>query len=162
MRNINTIYIHYSASSWGNAKEIDRWHKARGWRCIGYHFVILNGYPTSMGDFVPDLDGAIERGRPISEIGAHVANQNANSIGICMIGGAVTPAQRATALKLCKELMDEYPTIDRILGHKEAPGAATECPGSFDMNAFRRDLRDETKAEVEYLESKIVITIPRR
>ena len=40
------ITIHCSDSEWGNADVIDEWHKKRGWDGIGYHYVILNGYPT--------------------------------------------------------------------------------------------------------------------
>ena len=43
MRKINDIILHCSATKEGRdftVADIDRWHKARGWRCIGYHFVI--------------------------------------------------------------------------------------------------------------------------
>ncbi|HMQ62785.1 MAG TPA: hypothetical protein PKE06_19045, partial [Flavilitoribacter sp.] len=39
------------------AKEIDRWHRAKGWFTIGYHFAIRR-------------DGSIEYGRELSEVGA--------------------------------------------------------------------------------------------
>ena len=41
---------------------------------IGYHYVVL-------------LDGTIQAGRPIERQGAHCVGHNANSIGICYIGG---------------------------------------------------------------------------
>ena len=66
MREINKIIIHCSATKEGqdiSAATIDEWHKARGWRSIGYHYVI-------------GLDGMIEYGRPITETGAHVKNHN--------------------------------------------------------------------------------------
>ena len=46
----DTIIIHCSATRAGQdftAADIDRWHRARGFRSIGYHFVIR-------------LDGTIE------------------------------------------------------------------------------------------------------
>ena len=46
----------------------------RGWRDIGYHFVIRR-------------DGTIESGRPLERTGAHVKGHNKDSIGICMEGG---------------------------------------------------------------------------
>ena len=46
----------------------------RGWRDIGYHFVI-------------GLDGQVHEGRPIEETGAHTKGHNFDSIGICYIGG---------------------------------------------------------------------------
>ena len=48
----DTIIIHCSATRAGQdftAADIDRWHRARGFRSIGYHFVIR-------------LDGTIEPG----------------------------------------------------------------------------------------------------
>lgn len=77
MRKINQIIVHCSATPEGknfNANDIDRWHKERGFDCIGYHYVI-------------DLDGTIEKGRPIEKVGAHVKGHNSNSIGVCYIGG---------------------------------------------------------------------------
>ena len=43
MRTINQIIIHCTATKAGRkttVEEIDRWHRARGFRCIGYHYVI--------------------------------------------------------------------------------------------------------------------------
>ncbi|MBP9551198.1 MAG: N-acetylmuramoyl-L-alanine amidase, partial [Veillonella sp.] len=42
-----------------------------GWAGIGYHFVIRK-------------DGTIERGRPLSVVGAHAQGNNLHTIGICM------------------------------------------------------------------------------
>lgn len=52
----DTIIIHCSATRAGQdftAADIDRWHRARGFRSIGYHFVIR-------------LDGTIEPGRDVA------------------------------------------------------------------------------------------------
>ena len=43
MRKIKEIIIHCSATKEGRnftVADIDRWHRERGMRCIGYHFVI--------------------------------------------------------------------------------------------------------------------------
>ena len=77
MRTFNTIIIHCSATLPGQsvtAADIDRWHREKGYRCIGYHFVILP-------------NGTIQGGRPLDEIGAHCERHNADSVGICYIGG---------------------------------------------------------------------------
>ena len=88
MRKINEIIIHCSDTQEGcdvTAKEIRSWHTApkekggRGWRDIGYHYVIR-------------LDGTIELGRPLEKAGAHCIGRkgedhNSHSIGICYIGG---------------------------------------------------------------------------
>lgn len=55
-------------------KEIDLWHRQRGWLMVGYHMIIRR-------------DGTIEWGRPLDKQGAHVRGRNDSSIGICMVGG---------------------------------------------------------------------------
>lgn len=73
----DTIIIHCSATRAGQdftATDIDRWHRQRGFRSIGYHFVIR-------------LDGTIEPGRDVALDGAHCTGWNHRSIGICYIGG---------------------------------------------------------------------------
>ena len=78
MRKITEFIIHCSATREGQdvtAADIRRWHvQGNGWKDIGYHFVIR-------------LDGTIELGRPIAEVGAQCAGHNAESIGICYVGG---------------------------------------------------------------------------
>ena len=74
-KTIDSIVIHCSATKEGadfSAKDIDRWHKERGFDKIGYHFVVL-------------LDGSYQRGRADDEVGAHCTQQKMNfrSIGIC-------------------------------------------------------------------------------
>ena len=56
-----------------SAKDIDRWHKEKGWKGIGYHFYI-------------DRNGKLERGRDVNEVGAHTKGQNDSSIGVCLEG----------------------------------------------------------------------------
>ena len=77
MRPLDTIIIHCSATPEGrdvSADDIRSWHKARGWSDIGYHFVV-------------NIDGFLQMGRPIEQIGAHAKGYNRKSIGICYIGG---------------------------------------------------------------------------
>ena len=66
---ISHIIIHHSASSWGTSHTIDKWHRERGFSMIGYHFVILNNFPTHE-DIVKcrawdNLDGYIVPARPL-------------------------------------------------------------------------------------------------
>lgn len=73
MRKIKEIIIHCSATKEGRnftVADIDRWHRERGMRCIGYHFVIYR-------------DGSIHVGRAIEEVGAHCKGHNSISIGVC-------------------------------------------------------------------------------
>jgi len=125
MRAINKIIIHCSATKEGNnvtASTIDQWHKDRGWRGIGYHYVVA-------------LDGSIEYGRSIYETGAHVKNQNEGSIGICYIGGlglsmepkdTRTPEQKESLLLLLKTLKKMHPEAT-IHGHNEFSAKACPC-----------------------------------
>lgn len=126
MRKINEIIVHCSATAEGkdfNAKDIDRWHKQRGFKKIGYHYVIK-------------LDGTVEKGRGVEEIGAHCTNHNRNSIGICYIGGLApdgktpkdtrTEAQKDAMLKLLIQLIIEYPKAT-IHGHREFANKACPC-----------------------------------
>lgn len=77
MRTITFIIIHCSAIppyQDSSAETITRWHIARGFKTIGYHYVIRR-------------DGTIENGRPLEQVGAHCQNHNKHSIGICYEGG---------------------------------------------------------------------------
>lgn len=120
MRTINRIIIHCAATPNGKhftAADIDKWHKARGWRGIGYHYVIT-------------LDGQLEAGRPVEEVGAHVKGMNKDSIGICLIGTDLfTPAQIATLRETIQGLITRFPMAS-VNGHNEFSNK--KCPG-FDV-----------------------------
>ncbi len=135
-RKINKLIVHCSATPEGKnitVEDIDKWHKQRGWKGIGYHYVVY-------------LDGSVHKGRDENEIGAHCAGQNANSIGICYIGGVCkdrktpkdtrTDAQKRALVKLLKELKEKYPKAT-IHGHREF--AAKECP-CFDARYEYRNI----------------------
>ena len=134
MRKINKIIIHCAATPEGKdytVEQIRQWHttpkpKGNGWRDIGYHFVIYR-------------DGSVHAGRPIEQIGAHTSGYNANSIGICYIGGCAkdgktpkdtrTEAQRSALVKLVAELRTKVPGAT-VHGHNEFANKA--CP-SFNV-----------------------------
>lgn len=131
MRKINMIVIHCSATEDGrdySVREITKWHIKRGFRTIGYHFLI-------------QLNGEISRGRKIEEIGAHAKGYNANSIGICYVGGLKDkkPSDTRTINQihsirgLVAALKSIY-DIDRIVGHRDL---------SVDLNADGMVTKDE-------------------
>lgn len=137
MRKINEIIVHCTATAEGKdfkAADIDRWHKAKGWNGIGYHYVV-------------DLDGKVEPGRPESEVGAHCLKHNANSIGVVYVGGLAsdgktpkdtrTPQQKVALVKLLTELKRRYPNAT-IHGHRDF--AAKACP-SFDATKEYKDIK---------------------
>lgn len=135
MRQITEIIIHCADTPAGRddrADDIRRWHKTeRGWSDIGYHYVI-------------DIDGTIEAGRDIEKAGAHCAGHNANSIGICYVGGKLfnkpadtrTDAQKASLLLLLKYLRQRYPKA-KIYGHRDFAQKACPC---FDAKTEYKDL----------------------
>lgn len=86
LSSITKIIIHCSDSAYGDASVIDEWHRKRGLKCIGYHYVITNGRISASSAYNPKDDGLVQIGRQISDIGAHCKGHNADSIGICLIG----------------------------------------------------------------------------
>jgi len=132
---VKFIAIHCSATPPTQdigAKDIDRMHRLRGFRCIGYHYVIRR-------------DGTVETGRPLTEPGAHVENWNHCSWGICLVGGVdsklkpeanFTPAQLATLSNLVSELLRRAPHAT-VQGHRDFPNVAKACP-SFDVAHWLR------------------------
>ena len=122
---IDAIVVHCSATRAGQdvkASDIDKWHKERGFKWIGYHFVV-------------DLDGTIEAGRPLTMSGAHCNTSglsgrvyNSHSIGVCYVGGldkdgnaadTRTPAQKVALHNLIYSLIMQYP-IKEVIGHRDA------------------------------------------
>ena len=146
MAQIKNIIIHCSDSPFGNVNDIRQWHKEKGWRDIGYHFVILNGL-LDPDFYLPALNGSIECGRPLdgdkwivgNEVGAHALGYNKNSIGICLIGEtAFTPDQHFSLLTLIKDLIAHFAECKiKVLGHCETEkGRGKTCP-NIDMDKFR-------------------------
>lgn len=135
-RTIREIIVHCTATPEQldcTVDDIRRWHKARGFSDIGYHYVIY-------------LDGTIHTGRDIDIIGAHCTGHNAYSVGVAYVGGVArdgkTPKdtrndlQKASLLRLLKELKSLYPNAV-IYSHRDFANKA--CP-SFDATREYRTL----------------------
>jgi N-acetylmuramoyl-L-alanine amidase len=156
MAKIKRIVVHCSDSEWGNAEVISRWHKQRGWRMIGYHFVILNGHEKYKSDYDESKDGSIETGRLLDndlflkgqEIGAHAYGFNNSSIGICLIGKKdFTEAQMKNLKDIIVSMIDTYElSVEDVVGHYEV-NKHKACP-NIDMKEFRKELK-------EYIDSSI-------
>lgn len=124
-RIINEIIIHCSATVEGKdytTEDIKKWHKARGFSDIGYHYIIYR-------------DGSIHNGRNVNISGAHCTNHNAHSIGICYIGGVDkynkpkdtrTLEQKNSLKNLLLKLKVLYPKAT-IHGHNEYANKACPC-----------------------------------
>ena len=128
MQNISLITVHYTATYDDQdigAREIRKWHLERGWQDIGYHIVIR-------------LDGTVEQGRPLHQVGAHVGGRNTGNIGICYIGGlkratgpnvghnTMTKAQEQALIGEIRALLKRWPKA-QVVGHRDL--ASTQCPG---------------------------------
>ncbi len=117
MRKITHIVVHCTATPEGRqvrAKDIDVWHKKRGFARIGYHYVVR-------------LDGTVELGRPLSKMGAHVLGHNRYTIGVVYVGGLSadfapkdtrTPQQKKALKALLIELKTRFPEAE-ICGHRD-------------------------------------------
>jgi N-acetylmuramoyl-L-alanine amidase len=136
-RTIKEIIVHCTATPEGRpvtVKEVDKWHRERGFACIGYHYLI-------------GLNGEICQGRNVESVGAHCEGHNANSIGVCYVGGLSLPnpskggamdakdtrtaAQKETLAGLIRDLKRQYPGAT-VHGHREF--ANKDCP-CFDAKA---------------------------
>jgi len=127
------ITIHCTATPEGRhhtAADIRKWHLAKGWSDIGYHYVVR-------------LDGTTEKGRADNVTGAHVQGYNKNNIGVVYVGGVTadgkkpkdtrTQIQKDALLTLLKKLRVKYPNA-KIQGHRDFPNVAKACP-SFDAKS---------------------------
>lgn len=135
---INEIIVHCSDTEDTRdvtAAEIDRWHKAQGWKGIGYHYVIR-------------LDGTLEEGRDVEKIGSHCSGHNLNSIGIVYAGGkrngkyedTRTMAQKTTMLTLIRSLMVLHSlSLKEVHVHREF--AAKACP-CFGIDKLRKEISE--------------------
>lgn len=131
MRKVTKHIVHCSDSTHGNVEEITRWHKERGWRTIGYHFVILQ-------------DGTLEIGRNVDTQGAHCYGQNRGSVGTCLIGKKkFTEAQFATLRNLHTALEAFYGKLS-YHGHREF--STKSCP-NFDVKDVFEKYTKEKKTD---------------
>lgn len=144
LTDVRYLIVHCAATSANvdvGVKEIDRWHRERGFFSIGYHLVIRR-------------NGVVESGRPLDQPGAHARGYNSVSRGVCIVGGVdgvdknhdgritadefvpqanFTPEQMVSLAEILTAWKAEYPNA-KIIGHRDVdPGKA--CP-SFDVAAW--------------------------
>lgn len=128
----NRITIHHTASDRDRTSvaNVNEWHKARFnfisslGSYVAYHYVILG-------------DGTLAQCRRDNEMGAHVRDNNAENIGICLTGDfqiqKPTEAQLSTLDALVEKLKTTY-GIENIKGHRDY--LKTECPGDNVYNEY--------------------------
>ncbi|MEM2587683.1 MAG: peptidoglycan recognition family protein [Candidatus Bathyarchaeia archaeon] len=124
---------HPEPSYWFNA--INEAHKQRGWKCIGYHVLIMP-------------NGAIVLGRHPNETGAHVKGHNSYTVGVACLGNFnkgcdVMKWQQLRAMQHVVTaliyLCQGAPSTSCLLFHRDL--ASTDCPGTaMDITYIRRHL----------------------
>lgn len=115
MRKIKRIFIHCTAGSQKQTvADLRAEFKRKGWKNPGYHYVI-------------SPDGAITQLLDEQQVSNGVKGYNQTSINVAYIGGidsngkAIdnrTEAQKASLIRLLKELRGRYPNA-QILGHRD-------------------------------------------
>ena len=132
-KKVRFIVIHCSASDrqeHDNLETIRAWHKARGFKDVGYNYYIRQ-------------DGTIEIGRPLDddgileseEIGAHTLGVNQESIGICLGGiDQFTPRQFESLGYIVETILATEIEPEAITGHNYWTDKKT-CP-NFDWREW--------------------------
>lgn len=144
---ISTIVLHCSDTPWSmdiGVKEIREWHtakppKGRGWRDIGYHYVVRRNGVIETGRY-ENGDKFLEG----TEVGAHVGGHNGYTIAICWVGrveAEMPERQREALFGIVKRTCERLGvTADAVMGHRElAPESGKTCP-NLDMPKFREEL----------------------
>lgn len=131
MRKITEIIVHCTCTFANQKVTIEilrKWHKQRGFKDVGYHYLI-------------DIEGNILTGRPVEQVGAHCTDHNAHSIGVAYAGGlgddakpanTLSEKQKVALVQLLRELKERYPDAS-IHGHSEFANKACPC---FDVQQF--------------------------
>ena len=116
-REVSMIVVHCTATRVNvdfTQKDLLRCHRAKGMRCIGYHFYIRK-------------DGFIWTTRPLEMVGAHARGFNTESIGIAYEGGlderglpadTRTQKQKYSMRALIRILKKDF-GIKKVCGHRD-------------------------------------------
>lgn len=123
------IIWHHSADIFDGHQfdKINEYHRKQGFPkssmgyFVGYHWLV-------------EPDGSVRQARKDTEIGAHDAGENSNSLGICLAGDFSkrypSEAQIASAALLVKQVRAKWKIpVTRIEPHRWDD--TTECPGTL-------------------------------
>lgn len=134
--------LHHTASDRGSVESIDEAHRGRGWKGVGYHFVIGNG--KGMGDGV--VEPTFRWRQQMHGAHAGSADHNEHGIGICLIGNfenyKPTDAQHDALIQLVTSLARDYKIeADGVIGHGQIKN--TKCPGKlFPVDEVLRSVKE--------------------
>ena len=116
-REVSLIVVHCTATRVNidfTQKDLLRCHRARGMKCVGYHFYIRK-------------DGFIWTTLPLEMVGAHARGFNEESIGIAYEGGldengqpadTRTQRQKYSMRALIRTLKKDF-SIEKVCGHRD-------------------------------------------
>jgi len=149
MRQINRIFLHHSESPFSTTfEDIKQWHLNRGWRDIGYHFVI--------GQY-----GTIKIGRPVSKIGAGVYHHNNDSIHICVIGDFDKRAPKTKQIESLISLLTRLRMKHDVKIHNHCEYTTNKtCPGR-NLAGMLSFLDKESKRPIRRLIEVILILLEK-
>jgi len=133
---IKGVVMHYTAP--GSMAGVIDWF-TRSSKGVCSHYLI--GKDGAVIQFVKDGDRC-----------SHASGHNVDTIGIehYSHGESLTPAQSAASAQLCRYLVEQYPTIEYIQGHRFLYGQkvstqGTDCPaglfGSFNFDSLQQWVR---------------------
>lgn len=121
-RIVTRVFLHCSASDAAHLSgqrlvdEVRKWHKARKFFNVGYHYLI-------------DKPGVVMLGRDISKMPASAKRNNARTIAIMVHGLDIdkfTPESLAACKALCAEINEAYRGRITFHGHYEVSNKT--CP----------------------------------
>lgn len=129
------LVYHHTAIKDISPEDINKLHKNKGWKGIGYHYYIRK-------------DGTIYKGREDEAEGSHVKGYNKKSIGICLEGNFEEEQLSKEQIKSLKDLSVyiclKY-NIKDILPHKKLGN--TLCPGrNFPLKEIKNEVIKEIKS----------------
>lgn len=118
------LWVHHTAGHEHGAagvRSIQAFHQGtKGWNDIAYSFLI-------------DTDGTVYEGRGPGKAGAHTEGDNSRSHAICLMGNFMDVAPTAAAVdalvSFARHGRDQGWWVPTLGGHRDAPGAQTDCPG---------------------------------
>lgn len=133
---VKRIIIYCSGMPWGTRESIGHEHRQRrGWREIGYHFVVENGYSSQEAVYKDEDNGRVVVGRALDK-------EADMAIQICLVGkNNFTRRQYYYLAKLCLRLQETYqvPT-EKVLGEHEVHEHTMSA--TLDMTLFRLLIED--------------------
>ncbi|SCK04525.1 Uncharacterized protein potentially involved in peptidoglycan biosynthesis [uncultured Clostridium sp.] len=123
------LVYHHTAIKNISPEDINKLHKNKGWKGIGYHYYIRK-------------DGTIYKGREDYAEGSHVKGYNKDSIGICLEGNfeeEYLSGEQIEALKKLSVYICLKYNIKDILPHREL--GKTLCPGkNFPLEEIKNEV----------------------